>query len=69
MARTAAIASSMNEVGVHVAESVSPAAFLTPGQSLSHRHMVFHFTGDEMALDRVSRQWLGVSLNRIKTVF
>jgi len=50
-------------------ESVSPAAFLTPGQSLSHRHMVFHFTGDETALDRVSRQWLGVSLNRIKTVF
>ncbi len=50
-------------------ESVSPAAFLAPGQSLSHRHMVFHFTGDEAALDKVSQRWLGVSLTRIKTVF
>ena len=50
-------------------ESVSPAAFLTPGQSLSHQHMVFHFTGDEAALDRVARQWLGVSLDKVKSVF
>jgi hypothetical protein len=50
-------------------ESVSPAAFLKPGQSLSHQHMVFHLTGDEAALDKVSRQWLGVSLEMIKKVF
>ncbi|HVU58418.1 MAG TPA: DUF6786 family protein [Puia sp.] len=50
-------------------ESVSPAAFLKPGQSLQHQHMVFHFTGDEAALDKVSRAWLGVSLDTIKKVF
>ena len=50
-------------------ESVSPAAFLAPGGSLSHQHMVFHLTGDEAALDKVSRQWLGVSLDTIKKVF
>jgi hypothetical protein len=27
-------------------ESVSPAAFLAPGEKLSHMHNVFHFTGD-----------------------
>ena len=50
-------------------ESVSPAAFLTPGQSLRHEHMVFHFTGDEAALDKVAQRWLGVSLEGIKKVF
>lgn len=50
-------------------ESVSPAAFLTPGQSLSHRHLVFHFTGDEPSLDKVARQWLGVGLDKVKSVF
>jgi len=50
-------------------ESVSPAAFLKPGESLHHQHMVFHFTGDEAALDKVSRAWLGVSLEEIKKVF
>jgi len=50
-------------------ESVSPAAFLKPGGSLHHQHMVFHFTGDEAALDKVSRAWLGVSLDAIKKVF
>jgi len=50
-------------------ESVSPAAFLKPGESLHHQHMVFHFTGDEAALDKVSRAWLGVSLDAIKKVF
>jgi hypothetical protein len=50
-------------------ESVSPAAFLAPGQSLSHGHMVFHLTGDEAALDKVAQRWLGVSLERIRKVF
>jgi len=50
-------------------ESVSPAAFLKPGESLHHQHMVFHFTGDEAALDKVSRAWLGVSLETIKKIF
>jgi hypothetical protein len=50
-------------------ESVSPAANLSPGQSLAHQHAVFHFTGDEAALDRICLQLLGVSLARVKKAF
>jgi hypothetical protein len=50
-------------------ESVSPAAFLAPGQFLMHKHLVFHFTGSEAGLDTVSRKVLGVSINQIKQVF
>jgi hypothetical protein len=50
-------------------ESVSPAAFLAPGQRIVHAHSVFHLTGDEAALDEVAQRWLGVSLERIKKVF
>ena len=50
-------------------ESVSPAAFLQPGHSLTHKHAVFHFMGDERALDRVSTRLLGVSLSGVKTIF
>ena len=50
-------------------ESVSPAAFLKPGQSLSHHHAVFHFTGDEKALDALSQKLLGVSLAAIQKEF
>jgi hypothetical protein len=48
-------------------ESVSPAAFLPAGESLTHQHSVFHFTGEESALDRIAQELLGVSLNQIKT--
>lgn len=50
-------------------ESASPAAFLKPGQSLHHRHSVFHFTGDEKALDLICFKTLGVSLEQVKNVF
>ncbi len=50
-------------------ESVSPAAFLAPGQSLTHRHSVFHFTGDEETLDPICKKTLGVSLQQVKSVF
>jgi hypothetical protein len=50
-------------------ESVSPAAFLAPGSSLSHKHAVFHFTGDEAGLDRISRKVLGISLEEVKKAF
>jgi hypothetical protein len=50
-------------------ESVSPAAFLAPGQSLTHRHSVFHFSGDEKVLDPICRQTLGVSLDQVKSIF
>lgn len=50
-------------------ESVSPAAFLAPNQTLTHRHSVFHFTGNEDALDPICRQTLGVSLQQVKEIF
>jgi len=50
-------------------ESVSPAAFLGPGQAQTHTHSVFHFTGPETGLDAISRKVLGVSINKIKSVF
>ena len=50
-------------------ESVSPAAFLAPGQSIIHKHSVFHFTGDEETIDTICRQTLGVSLQQVRGVF
>lgn len=50
-------------------ESVSPAAFLKPGESLSHKHVVFHFTGDEKGLDAIAQKLLGVSLEDIQKEF
>ncbi|MEP7373223.1 MAG: DUF6786 family protein [Chitinophagaceae bacterium] len=50
-------------------ESVSPAAFLSPGQTLTHSHSVFHFSGDEMTLDEICRRTLGVSLQQMKDIF
>jgi hypothetical protein len=50
-------------------ESVSPAAFLEGGQSLTHHHTVYHFTGDEGSLDRIATKLLGVGINDIKAAF
>lgn len=50
-------------------ESVSPAAFLKPDQSLSHKHVVLHFTGEEKGLDQIAQKLFGVSLDDIKKVF
>jgi hypothetical protein len=50
-------------------ESVSPAAFLTPGRSLRHRHQVYHFTGDKTSLDAIAKTVLGVSLADAESVF
>jgi hypothetical protein len=47
-------------------ESVSPAAFLKPGETLTHHHAVFHFTGDEAGLNAIAEKVLGVSLDSIK---
>jgi hypothetical protein len=50
-------------------ESVSPAAFLQAGETLSHHHHVFHFTGDKKALDQIAQKVLGTSLENIQKVF
>lgn len=50
-------------------ESCSPAAFLKPGESLSHRHKVFHFTGDEVSLSPIAEKLLGVDLEKVRKIF
>lgn len=50
-------------------ESVSPAAFLKPGETLSHNHWVFHFTGDRNQLNEITQQILGVTLSQIESAF
>lgn len=50
-------------------ESVSPAAFLKPGSSLSHKHTVLHLTGSKQGLDRIAKKLLGISLQEIEAAF
>lgn len=50
-------------------ESVSPAAFLKPLQSLSHKHTVYHFVGEETDLSPITEKLFGISINTIKNVF
>lgn len=50
-------------------ESVSPAAFLKPNETLTHKHLVFHFTGSEQALNSIAEKLFGTSLDDIKKAF
>jgi len=50
-------------------ESSSPAAFLAPGESLTHTQRIFHFVGDEARLTLISTKVLGVSIDQIKSAF
>jgi hypothetical protein len=50
-------------------ESVSPAAMLKAGGSLSHSQSVFHFTGNEKSLDPIARQILGIPIDSIRNAF
>jgi hypothetical protein len=50
-------------------ESSSPAAFLAPGESLTHTQRIFHFVGDEAKLTLISSKVLGVSIDQIKSAF
>jgi hypothetical protein len=50
-------------------ESLSPAAFLQPGKSLTHTQITYHLVGNVEELDKISRQLLGVSLNDIQNAF
>ncbi|MDP9048706.1 MAG: hypothetical protein M3N14_11250 [Bacteroidota bacterium] len=50
-------------------ESVSPAAFLKPGEKLTHVHSVFHFTGDKDELNKIAVKTLGISLPDIQAAF
>jgi len=50
-------------------ETSSPALALGPGETGIHRHLTFHFQGDESALDGIARKALGVGLEEIKGAF
>lgn len=50
-------------------ESVSPAVFLKPKEGMSHRHSVFHFTGDKGELNQIALKTLGISLQDIQAAF
>ena len=50
-------------------ESCSPAAFLKPGESLSHTHNVYHFVGEDAALSPICEKLLGVNINQVATIF
>ncbi|MDR2774807.1 MAG: hypothetical protein LBC19_08710 [Tannerella sp.] len=50
-------------------ESVSPAAFLKPMKSISHKHAVYHFLGGEEALNPVMEKLFGIQASEIKTIF
>jgi len=47
-------------------ETSSPAAALSPGDSLTHVHRTFHFQGGEAELDALARRLLGTSLAQVK---
>jgi len=50
-------------------ESVSPAAFLKPQQTLSHRHTVYHFVGEERDLNPITEHLFGISIKEIINAF
>lgn len=50
-------------------ESVSPAYNCAPGESAIHNHYVFHFSGSEADLSKITEQLLGVSIEEIERAF
>jgi hypothetical protein len=50
-------------------ETSSPAKELNQGESLVHKQLTIHLTGNPDELDRVSRKILGVGLAEISTAF
>ena len=50
-------------------ELSSPAAFLKPGEKITHVQNVYHFTGREKHLDKLARFLLKVPLKEIKNAF
>ncbi len=50
-------------------ESVSPGAFLNAGESISHRHDVYHFSGSEKFLDSIATKLLHVDIRTIRRAF
>lgn len=47
-------------------ESVGPAAFLAPGETATHRHAVYHFTGPTEAVAAAAERLLGVDVATVR---
>ncbi len=50
-------------------ESVSPAAFLAPDESLIHNHTVFHFKGNRERLNQIVQKVCGITIMEITNSF
>jgi hypothetical protein len=50
-------------------ESSSPAAFLKPGENLTHTQSIYHFEGDEDQLSSITEKLFKVSVKQINQVF
>lgn len=50
-------------------ESASSGAFLKPGETLRHRHTVFHFVGNDENLSVITEILFGISVDHLKTIF
>ena len=50
-------------------ESSSPAAFLDPGEEMTHSHATFHIVGSKTQLSQISEQIFGVTLDKIISIF
>jgi len=50
-------------------ETSSPAAALKPNETMVHIQTTIHLQGDEVALNKIAEQVLGVSLNEITNAF
>jgi hypothetical protein len=50
-------------------EDSSPAAALTPGESLRHINLTMHLTGDEAALSGIIKDLFGISAEEVRQAF
>jgi len=50
-------------------ETSSPAAQLSPGETISHTHRTYHLQGREADLDPIARATLGVTIAEIEAAF
>lgn len=50
-------------------ESSSPAAFLAPGERITHTQRIFHITGNEDKLNEITRKIFNLSIDEIKQAF
>ena len=50
-------------------ESSSPAAFLKPGEKITHTQRIYHFKGDEALLSEITEKLFNISISEISGAF